>query len=84
LGSIFYGPILGVFIVALFLKKITNGSAVFYATLITQLIIFAIYIPAKLKLIGLGFLWLNPIGAFGVILFALILQPLMIKRKTLP
>jgi len=84
LGSIFYGPILGVFLVALFLKKITNGSAVFYATVLTQLLIFAIYIPAKLKLIGLGFLWLNPIGAFGVVLFALLLQPMMTKRKTLP
>ncbi len=84
LGSIFYGPILGVFLVALFLKKITNGSAVFYATVLTQLLIFAIYIPAKMKLIGLGFLWLNPIGAFGVVLFALLLQPIMAKRKTLP
>jgi SSS family transporter len=84
LGSIFYGPILGVFLVALFLKRITNGSAVFYATVLTQLLIFAIYIPAKMKLIGLGFLWLNPIGAFGVVLFALLLQPLMRKRKTLP
>ena len=82
LGSIFYGPILGVFLVALFLKKITSGSAVFYATVLTQLLIFAIYIPVKLKLIGLGFLWLNPIGAFGVILFAIILQPMMAKRKT--
>jgi Na+/proline symporter len=84
LGSIFYGPVLGVFIIALFLKRITNGNAVFYATILTQLLIFAIYIPAKLKLIGLGFLWLNPIGAFGVILFAFILQPMMAKRKTLP
>jgi SSS family transporter len=84
LGSIFYGPILGVFLVALFFKKIISGSSVFYATLITQLIIFAIYIPAKLKLIGLSFLWLNPIGAIGVILFALFLQPIMTKRKTLP
>jgi len=83
LGSLFYGPILGVFIVALFLKKISSGSAVFYAALITQLLIFLIYIPAKLKWIELGFLWLNPIGAFGVILFALLLQPLMAKRKTL-
>jgi Na+/proline symporter len=84
LGSLFYGPILGVFLVAFFLKRITNGYAVFYATLLTQALIFAIYIPAKMKLIGLGFLWLNPIGAFGVILFAVILQPIMQKRKTLP
>jgi hypothetical protein len=82
LGSIFYGPILGVFLVALFLKRITNGSAVFYATVLTQLLIFAIYIPAKMKLIGLGFLWLNPIGAFGVVLFALLLQPIMTKEKS--
>ncbi|HJS55844.1 MAG TPA: sodium:solute symporter [Chitinophagaceae bacterium] len=84
LGSLFYGPILGVFLVALFIKKITNGSAIFYATVLTQLLIFTIYIPAKLKMIELGFLWLNPIGAFGVILFALILQPMITKRKTLP
>ena len=84
LGSLFYGPILGVFIVALFFKKISSGSAVFYAALLTQLLIFVIYIPAKLKLIELGFLWLNPIGAFGVILFSLMLEPAMRKRKTLP
>jgi len=35
-------------------------------------------------LINLAFLWLNPIGAFGVVLFALLLQPLLAKRKTLP
>jgi Na+/proline symporter len=81
LGSIFYGPILGVFLVALFFKRITNGNAVFYATLLTQLLVFSIYIPAKLKLIGLGFLWLNPIGAFGVILFAILLNSVMPKRK---
>jgi len=84
LGSIFYGPILGVFLVAFFFKRITNGSVVFYATLLTQLLIFAIYIPTKLKLINLAFLWLNPIGAFGVVLFALLLQPILAKRKTLP
>ena len=83
LGSLFYGPILGVFIVAFFFKKIKNGSTVFYAALATQLLIFLIYIPAKLKWIELGFLWLNPIGAFGVILFTLLLHPLMTKRKTL-
>jgi SSS family transporter len=83
LGSIFYGPILGVFLVALFMKRIVSGTAVFYATLLTQLLIFAIYIPTKLKLIELSFLWLNPIGAFGVILFTLILHPMITKRKTL-
>jgi len=81
LGSLFYGPILGVFLVALFFKKIKNGSAVFYATLLTQLLVLSIYIPAKLKLIGLGFLWLNPIGAFGVILFSLLFDKMLIKKS---
>jgi Na+/proline symporter len=81
LGSLFYGSILGVFLVAFFFKRIINGSVVFYATVLTQLLIFAIYIPAKLKLIGLGFLWLNPIGAFGVILFSLLLNSIIGKKK---
>jgi solute:Na+ symporter, SSS family len=81
LGSIFYGPILGVFLVAFMFKRITNGSVVFCAIAITQLLIFAIYIPAKLKIIGLGFLWLNPIGAFGVILFSVLLNSIMHKKK---
>jgi SSS family solute:Na+ symporter len=81
LGSLFYGPVLGVFLVAFFFKKINNGTAVFYATLITQLLIFVIYIPAKLKLFTLGFLWLNPIGAFGVIFFSLLLNKMMKDKK---
>lgn len=81
LGSLFYGSILGVFLVAFFFKKIINGSVVFYATLITQLLIFVIYIPAKLKMIGLGFLWLNPIGAFGVIFFSLLLNAFLNKKQ---
>jgi solute:Na+ symporter, SSS family len=80
LGSLFYGPVLGVFLVAFFFKRVKNGTAVFYGALITQFMIFAIYIPAKLKLISLGFLWLNPIGAFGVIIFSLILNK-MLKDK---
>ena len=81
LGSLFYGPILGVFLVAFLFKRIVNGSVVFYATLLTQLMIFTIYIPAKLKIIGLGFLWLNPIGAFGVIFFTLLLNSILNKKE---
>ena len=81
LGSIFYGPVLGVFFVAFFFKGIKNGTAVFYGALITQFMIFAIYIPAKLKLISLGFLWLNPIGAFGVIIFSLLLNKMIRDKK---
>ncbi len=79
LGSLFYGSILGVFLVAFFLKRISSGNVVFYAALTTQLLVLIIYIMSKMKLIGLGFLWLNPIGAFGVIIFSLLYSTL---RKT--
>lgn len=81
LGSLFYGSILGVFLVALFLKKITNGTVVFAAALATQLLVLGIYILTKMKVFGLGFLWLNPIGALGVILFTLLLNPVIQKKK---
>jgi solute:Na+ symporter, SSS family len=80
LGSLFYGSILGVFLVAFFMKKMTNGNVVFYAALSTQLMVLVIYILSKMKIIGLGFLWLNPIGAFGVIAFCLLYRPFFLRK----
>lgn len=74
LGSLFYGSVLGVFLVALFMKKIKSGTVVFWATLATQLIVLVIYIMSKMKIIGLGFLWLNPIGALGVVIISSMLN----------
>jgi SSS family transporter len=81
LGSLFYGSILGVFLVAFFLKKINNGNVVFFAALITQISVLVIYILSKTKILGLGFLWLNPIGAFGVLLFSLLLNKILPAKK---
>ena len=81
LGSLFYGSVLGVFLVAFFMKKIKSGTVVFLATLATQLIVLVIYIMSKMKIIGLGFLWLNPIGALGVVFISLLLNW---KMKILP
>jgi Na+/proline symporter len=68
LGSIFYGPILGLFVTAFFLRRI-GGSAAFTATLIAQVIVIVIFNTAKLS-----YLWLNPIGCGLVLGFALLLQ----------
>ncbi|MGE5107567.1 MAG: sodium:solute symporter [Sphingobacteriales bacterium] len=82
LGSLFYGVILGIFLVAFFLKNI-GGRAVFIAAIITELFILFIFYLIKTKVIALGFLWLNPIGAFGVILIAMMIQALLpADRKT--
>lgn len=80
LGSLFYGVILGVFLVALFMKKIRNGSIVFWSAIGAELIILLIFTMIKLDYIKLGFLWLNPIGAFGVILFSWLGQRFLPKQ----
>ncbi|NOT52728.1 MAG: sodium:solute symporter [Chitinophagaceae bacterium] len=83
LGSLFYGVILGVFVVALFMKRIKNGNAVFWAAVIAELIVLTVYILTKKGIFSMGFLWLNPIGVFGVIFFTLLLNQLW-KKKKLP
>ncbi|MBN8671554.1 MAG: sodium:solute symporter [Chitinophagales bacterium] len=66
LGSLFYGTILGIFLVAFYVKKV-RGNAVFIAALITELIVIAIYIADIIS-----FLWLNVVGALLVVAFSLL------------
>src|SRR6266498_347915 len=81
LGSLFYGVILGVFLVAFFLKNIKNGLVVFMAALITEAFVLTIFALIKLHYFHLGFLWLNPIGALGVIFFSLLFN-LVLRKKS--
>lgn len=76
LGSLFYGTILGIFLVAFYLKSI-KGNAVFYAALIAEA--FIIY---AWKTDMMAFLWLNVIGCLLVMLIALLVQQLMNKLST--
>ncbi|MEP7238830.1 MAG: sodium:solute symporter, partial [Ferruginibacter sp.] len=64
IGSLFYGVILGIFLVALGLKFI-KGHAVFYAAIVSELLIILIY-----KMDIVSFLWLNAIGVILVIVLA--------------
>ena len=73
LGSLFYGVILGIFLVAFYCKQV-KANAVFIAAIITELIVIALFTLDKFEIIGLGFLWLNVIGAVLVVLFSLIFQ----------
>ena len=81
LGSLFYGVILGVFLVAFFIKKITSGHVVFWGALLAELLVLTVFILTRVGVFEMGFLWLNPIGAFGVILFSLLLQIVWTKKK---
>ena len=75
IGSIFYGTILGIFLVAFFIKKITANS-VFWAACISQIIIFFIYFN-----IDISYLWLNFIGAVVTILLSTIFESLQLFRR---
>jgi Na+/proline symporter len=75
LGSLFYGTILGVFLVAFFFKKV-KGNAVFIAALISQAIIIALYTLNRYELIDLAYLWYNLIAPGLVIGFSVVIQGL--------
>lgn len=85
LGSLFYGVILGVFLVAFFFKNIKNSNAVFWGAVLAELLVLTVFTLTKTNppVLKMGFLWLNPIGAFGVILFSLLLNRLL-KQKEKP
>lgn len=74
-GSIFYGTILGVFIAAIFIKKI-KGQAIFYAAIISEILIIGLF-----YLDLFGYLWLNVIGTALTLLLGYILQLLLPNEK---
>jgi Na+/proline symporter len=70
IGSIFYGSILGIFLIAIFIKSI-KGKAVFWAAILSEGIIITLFLFEVVS-----FLWLNVIGAVLTVLFGLIFQNL--------
>jgi SSS family solute:Na+ symporter len=83
LGSLFYGTILGIFIVGFFVKWV-KGRAVFIAALLSQALILLIHFRNGTGILGIhwdiGFLWYNAVGCLAVMLFGLILQPIVGKK----
>jgi len=68
LGSIFYGVVLGLFVVAFFLKWV-RGSAVFWAALAAQALVFALYFS-----LNISYLWYNVIGCGACVVLSLLIQ----------
>jgi len=67
-GSIFYGVVLALFLVAFFIKQV-RGTAVFWAALAAQSLVFILYFS-----LSISYLWYNFIGCAACVLFSLILQ----------
>lgn len=83
LGSLFYGTILGIFIVGFFVKWV-KGRAVFIAALLSQALILLVHFRNGTGILGIhwdiGFLWYNALGCLAVMVFGLILQPVVGKK----
>lgn len=82
LGSLFYGTILGIFLVAFFFKSI-KGNAIFVAALISQAIIIILYTMNYFKYIEIAYLWYNLIAPALVIGIAFILQGSLYRNKNI-
>ena len=74
-GSIFYGTVLGIFLVGFYIKFV-KAKAIFWGAVISQLLIFYIYYLGKVS-----FLWLNFIGAMLTIVLSIAIQ-IMVKNKS--
>jgi SSS family solute:Na+ symporter len=68
LGSLFYGTILGLFLVAFFFARV-GATAVFVAALLSETVVIAVWLTT-----GVGFLWFNVIGCAIVIAASLALS----------
>ncbi len=71
LGSIFYGVLLGLFLVAFFLRHV-GGSAVFFAAIAAQTLVIVMYFS-----LNIGYLWYNLIGCAACIALSLVLQAIL-------
>jgi len=76
LGSLFYGVILGIFLVAFYVKNV-KSNALFIASLLSEAVVITLFELDRHGVIGFGFLWLNVAGALAVVILSVIFQPFM-------
>ncbi|MEO7166082.1 MAG: sodium:solute symporter [Chthoniobacterales bacterium] len=76
LGSIFYGSILGIFLVAFFLRFV-RGSAVFVAALISQALVLILFYTTKI-----GYLWYNVLGCVVVLFLAALFEKTIFRERS--
>src|SRR5207244_694362 len=78
LGSVFYGSILGLFLAAFFIRRAT-GSAVFFAALLAQALVFILFATTNI-----GYLWYNLIGCAAVLVLATVPQQTIFRGTHAP
>jgi SSS family solute:Na+ symporter len=91
IGSLFYGTILGIFLVAFFMKRV-GAQAVFFAAIVAELFVVAIFLLTKHEVsiplfwgralkVSVAYLWLNLIGCVLVMGFAWVLEGIFQRRR---
>jgi Na+/proline symporter len=89
-GSLFYGTILGIFLVGFFMK-VVKGRAVFISAIVTELIILLLFylnetgtpisFGGKEIVVNIGYLWLNLIGCSLVMFISFILNKILVPAS---
>jgi hypothetical protein len=74
---IFYGSILGIFLVAFFLRFV-RGSAVFAAALVSQALVLILFYSTKI-----GYLWYNALGCVAVLMLSALLEKTLFRARRL-
>jgi SSS family solute:Na+ symporter len=75
MGSLFYGTILGIFLIAFYFKKI-GGHATFIAAIIAELTVLACYFFTKIP-----YLWYTVIGCLIVVALAHFMNPFLPEKQ---
>lgn len=78
-GSIFYGVALALFLVAFFVKRV-GGTAIFWAALAAQALVFILYFS-----LSISYLWYNFIGCAACVILSLVIQAALgFQEKSAP
>ena len=75
IGSIFYGTILGIFLVGIFNTRV-KAKAIFWAAIISEIFVISLFTWDKI-----GFLWLNLIGALATVFLSLFIQNILFSES---
>jgi Na+/proline symporter len=78
LGSIFYGVVLAMFLVAFFVRRI-GGTAIFWAAIVAQVLVLVLYAT-----LSISYLWYNIIGCVACMLIAIVFQSLVGRNAETP
>ena len=86
LGSLFYGTILGIFVVAFYFKNV-KSNAIFYCSIAAEIIVISIHFLNHYQLapywLQMGYLWYNVVGCLLVILFSTLGQKIINLQKAI-